>query len=310
MQAMNLRQIELFRAVMQTGSFTGAASALHISQPGVSRAARHLEIQLGVPLFERTQGRIRPTGEALALQAEIERSYRGVQSIQEFARSLKLGTHGMLRVACSPNTGAEVVPRAMAALLEASPGASVSLEVLPRAQQMVDALLSQQIDLGFSSVPLEHPLFAARLLGHWEMVCLFPSAHRFAAKTAITAADLAGEPLVAFHADTLQGRTMAEWLQGESDAIAPRALVRSGQTAAALVAGGVGVGFVDNLTAIAAASLGLAWRPMRKGRRFTVQAVWNTQHAPAQQALRLVELVRRELVQVEKADKPRKARAK
>jgi DNA-binding transcriptional LysR family regulator len=94
---MNLRQIEMFRAVMQTGSFTAAAEALHISQPGVSRAARHLEIQLGVPLFERSQGRIRPTDEALALNGEIERSYRGVQSIQQFARGLRHGTYAVLR---------------------------------------------------------------------------------------------------------------------------------------------------------------------------------------------------------------------
>lgn len=298
---MNLRQIELFRAIMQTGSFTGAAAALHISQPGVSRAARHLELQLGVSLFERSQGRIRPTAEALALQAEIDRSYRGVQSIQEFARSLKLGSYGVLRVACSPNAGAEVVPRAVAAFLDAHAGASVSLEVLPRAQQMVDALLSQQVDIGISSVPLEHPLLASEPVGVWQMVCLFPQQHRYAArKTGVTAADLAGEPLVAFHGDTLQGRTMAEWLKDAGDGVAPRALVRSGQTAAALVASGVGVGFVDNLTAIAAVSLGLAWRPMRDSRRFTIQAVWNTQHAPSQQVRRLVDLVRAQLTKVDR----------
>ena len=103
---MNLRQIEIFRTVMQTGSFTAAAAALHISQPGISRAARHLEIQLGVRLFERAQGRIQPTYEAVCLNAEIERSYRGVQSIQEYARNLKFGVYSTLRIAGGP-----MVPR-------------------------------------------------------------------------------------------------------------------------------------------------------------------------------------------------------
>ena len=55
---MNLRQIEIFRAVMSAGSITGAARLLHVSQPSVSRMVRHLELQLGVALFERRNGRL------------------------------------------------------------------------------------------------------------------------------------------------------------------------------------------------------------------------------------------------------------
>ena len=50
---MNLRQIEVFKAVMSTGSITNAARLLHVSQPGISRLVKHLELQLGVALFER-----------------------------------------------------------------------------------------------------------------------------------------------------------------------------------------------------------------------------------------------------------------
>ena len=64
---MNIRQIEIFRAVMQAGSITGAAHLLHVSQPGVSRMLAHIELQLGLALFERTRGKLRPTPEAQAL---------------------------------------------------------------------------------------------------------------------------------------------------------------------------------------------------------------------------------------------------
>lgn len=299
---MKLRQIELFRAIMQTGSFTSAAEALHISQPGVSRAARHLEIQLGVPLFERAQGRIRPTAEALALHAEIERSFRGVQSIQQFAHSLKHGAHAVLRVACSPNIGVAVVPDGIAALLEQQPGAAVSLEVLPRAQQQTDVLLAEQVDLVFSAIAMEHPMFETLPIGHWDMVCLFPADHPLAQKKWITPRDVAGEPLVAFQPDTLQGRVTEEWLQDQARRPSVRAWVRSGQTAASLVASGVGITFVDGLTAIASqASNGLAWRPMKKVPRFPIEAVWNRRHAPSQQAMRLCELVRQELRRLTRA---------
>jgi DNA-binding transcriptional LysR family regulator len=295
---MNLRQIEMFRAVMQTGSFTAAAEALHISQPGVSRAARHLEIQLGVPLFERVQGRIRPTDEAVALHEEIERSFHGVRSIQQFAEGLKHGTYSMLRVACSANVGARVVPRAIAAMLQARPAAQVSFEVITRTPQMIEALVARQVDLGISSVALEHPVLQARTIGYWELVCLFPRGHALAAKKMVTPHDIAGEPVVTFHGDTLQGRLIPQWLQQEQVPLAARATVRSGQTAASLVASGVGIAFVDHLTAISAEPFGLDWRPIRKSPRTPIQAAWSSDRAPSQQSQRMVKRIQEELAAI------------
>lgn len=293
---MNLRQIEMFRAIMQTGSFTAAAEALHISQPGVSRAARHLEILLGVPLFQRVQGRIRPTDEALALYSEIERSFRGVQSIQQFAGSLKHGAYAMLRVACSPNVGIEIVPRAMAALLQSNPAASVSLEVFPRALQQKEVLLAQQVDLVFSSVAVDHPMLETMAVGHWDMVCLFREDHQLRSKKVITPKDVGAEAIVAFQADTLQGRVVKEWLTVQSKIPTPRAYVRSGQAAASLVASGLGITFVDSLTARSARTNGgMDWRPMKGGPRFPIQAVWNRSHSPSLQSMRLCSFVRQEL---------------
>ncbi|MFO1341089.1 MAG: LysR family transcriptional regulator, partial [Burkholderiaceae bacterium] len=50
---MRLRHIEVFHAVMQAGTISGAAQMLHISQPAVTKVLQHCELQLGLPLFER-----------------------------------------------------------------------------------------------------------------------------------------------------------------------------------------------------------------------------------------------------------------
>jgi len=71
---MNLRQLEVFNAIMRFGSVTGAARELGVSQPAVSKILRHAEDQLGMRLFERLNGRLQPTMEAKAIQAEMERS--------------------------------------------------------------------------------------------------------------------------------------------------------------------------------------------------------------------------------------------
>ncbi len=62
MPAVNLRHIEIFHAVMTTGNLTEAARMPHTSQPTVSRELARFEKVLGLRLFERTRGRLRPDG--------------------------------------------------------------------------------------------------------------------------------------------------------------------------------------------------------------------------------------------------------
>ncbi|MFM9901533.1 MAG: LysR family transcriptional regulator, partial [Polaromonas sp.] len=50
---MRLRHIEVFNAVMLTGSVSGAARLVNVTQPAVSRTLQHAELQLGFALFQR-----------------------------------------------------------------------------------------------------------------------------------------------------------------------------------------------------------------------------------------------------------------
>ena len=68
---LNLRQVEAFRAVFQTGSMTAAGELMGISQPAVSRLIRDLEAETGLPLFERAGGRVIATPDAVALIREV-----------------------------------------------------------------------------------------------------------------------------------------------------------------------------------------------------------------------------------------------
>ena len=70
---MRLRHIELFHAVLTTGSLTGAAHLLNISQPAASKALQHAEHQLGFALFARVRGRLEPTRNAQMLRPRVDR---------------------------------------------------------------------------------------------------------------------------------------------------------------------------------------------------------------------------------------------
>jgi DNA-binding transcriptional LysR family regulator len=273
--AMKLRQIEVFRAVMKTGSFTGAAQMLHISQPGVSRMVRHVEAAIGVRLFERRKGQIRPTPEAVVLGAEIERCYRGVQAVRDCASGLRFGTGTMLRVVTSPNTGLQLVPAAVAMLAAQNDGAGFSLEVYQRAAQMIDGLVSEQVDVAISALPLEHPLLENRFIGYWHMTCVFPADHPLAKRADISPRDIEAYPLVMFERGTLQRRLTDEWFAGGKATPRKSIEVHSGQVACSLVANGAGVAFVDNITATDSHPGLLQHRRMTETPSLKAYAAWN-----------------------------------
>ena len=102
---LNLRQIEVFRAVMTTGSISGAAKLLFVSQPAVSRLLSHTEQRLGFALFERIKGRLYPTPESRQLFREVETVYAGVRRVGELASELSERRSGILHLVSSPSIG-------------------------------------------------------------------------------------------------------------------------------------------------------------------------------------------------------------
>lgn len=68
---LSFRQIEVFRAVMIAKSVIGASRMLNCAQPGLSRTIKHMEGKVGFQLFNRINGRLAPTQEAMKLFDEI-----------------------------------------------------------------------------------------------------------------------------------------------------------------------------------------------------------------------------------------------
>ena len=85
---MNLRQLEVFQAVLQTGNMSAAARLLCVTPSAVSKAVAHAELQLGYRLFLRTPAGLAPTPEAQVLAAESGNSAPGISWIgAEIARA-------------------------------------------------------------------------------------------------------------------------------------------------------------------------------------------------------------------------------
>src|SRR5436190_2660559 len=195
MRRPNIRQVEAFRALMLTGSTTRAAQAMSITQPAVSRLVRELQERLELALFERRGTRLVPTGEALALFAEVERSYVGLDRIADSARELRERRSGVLRVAGMPALANGALPRYAAAFLKERPHVGLAMFGL-LSLTVLDWVVSEQCDVGFAAAPIQHALAQATMMPAVNYVAVLPRGHRLAGRRVLRPKDLAKEPFV------------------------------------------------------------------------------------------------------------------
>ena len=85
---MRLRHMEVLHAVYVTGSVSGGARALNVSQPTVSKVLKHAEDQLGFALFHRAQGRLSPTKKGELLFAEVTPIFEKIGTLRSFTAKL------------------------------------------------------------------------------------------------------------------------------------------------------------------------------------------------------------------------------
>ena len=138
----SLRHIEVFRAIMQAGSVTGAARLLFTSQPTVSRELARLEALSGLRLFDREGGRLLPTAQAMLLFEEVERAYVGLERINSLAQSMRRFEHGQLSITCLPLFSQTLLPRVCQRFLQAHPG--IGLSITAQESPLLEESLSAQ----------------------------------------------------------------------------------------------------------------------------------------------------------------------
>lgn len=255
------RHIEIFRALMLSGSVTRAAELLHTSQPTVSRELARLEQVLGFALFDRVRGRLRPTQRALALHEEVERSWHGLDRISATAATLRDFAAGRLELACLPALVHGLLPEAVRRFVARHPQASVS--ITPLESPLLEAWLTEQrADLGLAEQLQPPPGAAAQTLLEVNEVAVLPEGHPLLARRSLRPRDLAGLPFVSLAAGDPY-RLQIDALFA-AHGVARQLALQAGSAAGvcALVARGLGVAVVNPLTALDFAGAGLQWRPL------------------------------------------------
>ncbi|MDZ5449549.1 LysR substrate-binding domain-containing protein [Labrys sedimenti] len=255
--SINLRQVEAFRAVMQTGRMTLAAELMAVTQPAVSRLVADLERATGLDLFERRGNQIRPTRAAIDLMREVERAFVGLDRIAALAGEIGRQSAGTLRIAAMPALGNGLLPRFLARFLRDKPGLSASLNTLPSAM-VIEAVAAGQADIGYADEPLERGGFLIEAHPAAAIVAI-PAGHRLDAKTMIEPGDLAGERVINLDPGTLFSMRVEQALAGVPRLAALEA--RLSYSALTLVAEGAGIALVDPASASEFAGQDIVFRP-------------------------------------------------
>ena len=89
MEKLDPKSLEIFQAVMESGSATLAGDRLGMTQPAITKAIASLETRTGLTLFERGRFGMRPTAEGALLAEEVRRSFAGLDRIAVAADAIR-----------------------------------------------------------------------------------------------------------------------------------------------------------------------------------------------------------------------------
>lgn len=269
---MRLRQIEVFHAVYSTGSMTGAAAMLHVSQPSVSKVLAHAEQQLGYILFERSKGKLIPTPEAHRLFKHVTVVYRNVDRLRQVAENLKAGTSGRIRIASTPAFGLELLPQAIVAFRGKHPNAVFEIETL-HLEEINDALLETRIDVGLAFEPLPSPGIEQERLATGRFVVVAPRNHEFNGKETLAIEDLRGVPFIGMNSRGPLGRSLSAELEASGVDLDVVIWTETYHVAKSLVACGAGITITDNVTAGSAIADDVRVLPLEPAQEFQIRAL-------------------------------------
>lgn len=172
---MRTRQIEVLQAILRTGSVSGAARLLHVSQPAVTRTLQHAESTVGFALFKRQGNRLIATAETRALAPMVERASTSLESVRKLARNLKLGDDRPVRIAAVPALALAILPEAHTNARKLFPQMRTELGSA-HLDDITQKLLMHEIDIGIAFDPPPHPFVDSLCIGELRLVAAGRSA--------------------------------------------------------------------------------------------------------------------------------------
>lgn len=244
-----LRQLRTFLAVVEAGSVSAAARALHLTQPAASQQLRDLERTLSVRLLDRAAGRVLPTAAGQALLEPARRAQAAADDAMAAAAEHRQGDTGRVRLGTGATACIHLLPPVLAEVKREMPGLVVAVtigntvDVLPR-------LEAGDLDVALVTLPMPaaagRVLSATRLLSD-PLAALLPEADTPMDNAPVTAAQLGRLPLILYESGGNTRSITDAWFQRAG--VTPRPVMELGSVEAikTLVGSGLGAAVLPTL---------------------------------------------------------------
>ena len=268
---MDVRQLEMFRAVAEEGSFTKAAVRLHVSQSAVSRQLQLLEAELGGPLLHRSIKGVTLTAEGELLLRTANRIHRDIrEAVWEISETQKL-KRGQLRVAGGGTVCQYVLPK----LFKRFRTLHKDVDLLVKTgstMAVLQLLRNHQLDIALLTLPIVGADLEVRSVLREELVVITAPRHPLTEQHVVEAASLSEHPLVLFEPGSNTRLLVDKFFADQQLPMNVAMETESVEIIKAMVASGLGIALVPYV-AIAAdvKSKRLAWARIRGQRLYREQ---------------------------------------
>src|SRR5436305_4277807 len=236
---MNLRQLEYFVVIADTGSLTAAAERLFVTQPSISQQIRALEQELGGQLLERLAGGLHLTAAGQSLRPEARTTTRHADRGRHVARRALGLEAGHLELVPATSTAAGILPPVVRAWQQSHPRIEVSLLEFPHRRLLDEAVRDGAGDIAVGQLPTNWQGPIERL-GWEEFMVVLPQDDPLIGSRTVQLADLAERRWV--HFAPAHGLAQVLDFACATAGYSPRVALRTSQVLAAAQFAAAGLG--------------------------------------------------------------------
>ncbi|NDI34603.1 LysR family transcriptional regulator [Chengkuizengella sediminis] len=190
---MTYLQLEIFIKVVELGTFTQAAKALHLTQSNISHAIAGLEKELGFTLLTRGRNGVYLTDIGKRLLPHIQESLYHLECVKQEAADIKGLKIGSLKIGCFPSCPTNLPPKIIGAFHNLYPGIELDIQQ-GSCEEIKHWLVSGTIDTGFITLPNKNFDTVPLITDHFS--AMFPIHHPLTAEAAVCAEQLSFEPII------------------------------------------------------------------------------------------------------------------
>lgn len=190
----SIRDLEVFRTILEQRGVTLAAKKLNVSQPAVSRTLSLLEERSGRQFFEREGNQLIPTSDGLKLYEVSDPLFSALDKLVDFRWLLP--DEGHINIAVAPTIAHCFMPLAIAKFRELFPTVKVTMEI-KTTSEVLTSVAAGIADVGIAEVLPGDWGFEQIAFRKSKLCAALPKKHPLGQKSSLKASDMNGLPVVA-----------------------------------------------------------------------------------------------------------------